>query len=70
MLAVLHLPSSANRLLLLYLRMVLLLFHLHHLRLVDIYTLPADIEVTLLAVVKLIGVFTAEMALAFALEGG
>ena len=70
MFAVLHLPSSAYRLLLLYLRMVFLFLHLHHLRLINIHTLPADIEVTLPAVVKFIGVFAAEMALSFTLEGG
>lgn len=70
MLTVLHLPSRANRLLLLYLRILMLLLHLHHLPLVDIYTLPAYIEVTLPAVVKLIGIFAAEMALSFTLEGG
>lgn len=69
MLAVLHLPSRASRLLLLYLRTLVLLLHFHHLPLVDIYTLPAYVEVALPAVVKLIGIFAAEMALSFTLEG-
>lgn len=69
MLAVLHLPSRADRLLLLYLRILVFLLHLHHLPLIDIHTLPAYIEVTLPAVVEFIGIFAAEMALSFGLEG-